>query len=152
MWWLDRFVYLWLLPVLLLCTLGYVGFHANLFLFRVHGLHLLWILSDARNCRLPRRPVLCSPHLPVDQMRVADLVLFFWLGREEENTLVHFHPSVLVKRLLCWLVVRYSLLNVNFSILGIFSNSKALSDFWSLLNDNFVPLFQFSGWKDFELC
>lgn len=87
--WLNRSVHLWLLPVLLLRTLWYVGFHANFFLFRVHGLHLLWLLSDARNCRLPCSPVLCSSHLQVDQMRVADLVsfpfLFCWWGRKRRR-------------------------------------------------------------------
>lgn len=100
MWWLDWSVHLWLLPVLLLRTLRYVGLHANFFLFRVHGLHLLWLLSDARNCRLPCSPVLRSSHLSIDQMRVADLVPFsfvlFFAGegrREHFGSVLSLHFS-----------------------------------------------------------
>jgi len=70
MWWIDRFVYLRILLILLLRTIRHVGFYANLVFLRIHGLHLLRILLNARNSWLPRSPPLCPSHLPVDQMRV----------------------------------------------------------------------------------
>lgn len=99
LWWLNWSVHLWLLPVLLLCALGHVRFHANFILFRVHGLHLLWILSDARNGRLPCSPVFCSSHLPIDQMRVASdrfgLLFFnFFAGEGGREQVGSLYPCV----------------------------------------------------------
>ncbi|CAF2258576.1 unnamed protein product [Brassica napus] len=67
--WVDRFVYLRLLLILLLRTIRHVWIHANIVLLRVHGLHLLRVLLNARDCRLPRCTFLRSSHLPVYQMR-----------------------------------------------------------------------------------
>ena len=63
--------HLWLLLVLLPCTIRYVRFHANIVLLWVHGLHLLWFLSHAWGCRFPCIFILCSSHIPIYQMRVA---------------------------------------------------------------------------------
>lgn len=70
MWWINWPVYLCLLPILLLCPFGYVWLHANLVLLRLHGLHLLWLLSHARDGGFPCCFALCSPHLQVNQVWV----------------------------------------------------------------------------------
>ncbi|ONL95783.1 Transmembrane 9 superfamily protein member 1 [Zea mays] len=57
-----------LLPVLLLCAIRHVWLHADIFLLWLHGLHLLCILLDARDGGLPRRPVLCPPHIQINQV------------------------------------------------------------------------------------
>lgn len=68
--WINWFVYLWILLVLLPCPFRYVWVHANHFLLWIHGLHLLWLLSHAWNCRLSCGLTLCSSHIPVYQVWV----------------------------------------------------------------------------------
>lgn len=63
--WIFR---VWLLSVLLLCTIGYVWLHADLFLLWLHGLHLLCILLDAWDGGLPCCLVLCPPHIQIHQV------------------------------------------------------------------------------------
>lgn len=65
---INRFLCIWLLPVLLLCTIGYVWLHADILLLWLHGLHLLCILLDARDGGLPCRLVLCPPHIQIHQV------------------------------------------------------------------------------------
>lgn len=72
---INRPVHLRLLLVLLLRTVRYVRFHANLFLLRLHGLHLLRFLSHAWGCWFPCIAFLCPSHIPLDQVRVVSL---FW--------------------------------------------------------------------------
>ena len=74
MWRINWFLCLWLLPVLLLCTIGYVWFHADIFLLWLHGLHLLCILLDAWDGWLPRCLVLCPPHIQIHQVRMRCLL------------------------------------------------------------------------------
>ncbi|AQL08195.1 Transmembrane 9 superfamily member 4 [Zea mays] len=57
-----------LLPVLLLCAIGYVWLHADIFLLWLHGLHLLCILLDAWDGGLPCLLVLCPPHIQIYQV------------------------------------------------------------------------------------
>ena len=76
-WGINGSVHLRLLLVLLLWTVRYVGFHANLFLLRIHGLHLLRFLSHARGRWFPCIAFLCPSHIPLNQVRVVSLFWFF---------------------------------------------------------------------------
>ena len=79
MWWINRFIHLCLLLVLLLCAVEYVWFHANLVLLWVHGLHMLWFLSHAWDRRFSRCSVLRPSYLPLNQVRVVyQLVAAFY--------------------------------------------------------------------------
>lgn len=71
LWRFNWSIYIWILLVLLPCSIRHVGLHADIFLLRVHGLHLLWFLPHAWYDWLPCRPLVCSPHLPIHQVRVA---------------------------------------------------------------------------------
>jgi hypothetical protein len=71
LWWINWFVHLWVLHVFLPCKIRYVWFHANLFLFRLYGLHLLWFLPHAWNCRFPSFFNLCQTHIPFRQVWIA---------------------------------------------------------------------------------
>ena len=70
MWWINWHLYLCLLPVLLLCTLRYVWVYANLIFLWLHGLHLLWFLPHAWNCRFPCSFTICASHLSIHQVWV----------------------------------------------------------------------------------
>lgn len=70
LWRFHWLVYLWVLPVLLLCTVRYVRLHADLFLLRVHGLCLLCFLPYAWSCWLSCFFVLCTPHISLHKVRV----------------------------------------------------------------------------------
>lgn len=70
LWWINGYIHICLLLVLLPRKIRYVWFHANLVLLRLHGLHMLWFLSHARDNRIPCISVLCPPYLPFNQMRV----------------------------------------------------------------------------------
>ena len=92
-WWFHRVIYLWLLLILLLCTLRYVRFHANIIFLRLYGLHLLWVLSHAWNRRFSRCTLLCSPYISINQMRVDNVAnsmlapVFFWFRRFSRTTM-----------------------------------------------------------------
>lgn len=99
LWWINWLVHLWLLPVLLLCTIRHVWFHANFVLLRLHGLHLLWLLSHARCCRFPCLAALCPPHIQVHQVWVVVVkpvgkFLLFLLGVKKRSKICFWGHKV----------------------------------------------------------
>lgn len=82
---INRFLCLWVLPLLLLCTFGYVWLHADIFLLWLHGLHLLCILLDAWDGGFPCRLVLCPSHIQIHQVWVSCL-----LEDEEQQSCTRF--------------------------------------------------------------
>lgn len=70
LWWINRLVHLRVLLVLLLRTIRYEWFYADILLFWVHGMHLLWFLSHARDCWFPCISVFRPSHLSVNQVWV----------------------------------------------------------------------------------
>lgn len=69
--WVDWFVYLRVLFILLLCEIRHVWFHANIFLFRLHGLHLLRVLPHAWDCWLPCRSSLRPSHFRLNASKTV---------------------------------------------------------------------------------
>ncbi|RRT48104.1 hypothetical protein B296_00022346 [Ensete ventricosum] len=59
---------IWILLLLLLCTLRHVRVYADIFLFWVHGLHLLRVLPNAWDGWLPCCFALCAPHISIHQV------------------------------------------------------------------------------------
>nr|ABK21063.1 unknown [Picea sitchensis] len=65
MWRINWFVCVWILLLLLLCTIGYDWLHASVILLWIHGLHMLWLLPNAGNCWIPVFFTFCSPYIPI---------------------------------------------------------------------------------------
>lgn len=88
LWWINWVVHLWLLLILLLCTVGYERFHADFLLLWVHGLHLLRFLPHARDSRFPCFSVFCPSHISLNQVWVVkaplpaaeERPLHYWLA------------------------------------------------------------------------
>lgn len=71
LWWINWPIHIWLLFVLLLCTIRYEWFHADIVLLWIHGLHLLWFFPHAWKCRFPSISVFCASHISVNQVWVV---------------------------------------------------------------------------------
>ena len=70
MWRVYWCIHLWVLLILLFCTIRYDWLHANIIFLWVYGLHMLWFFPDAWNCWLPCLFTVCSPHISLNKMRV----------------------------------------------------------------------------------
>ncbi|THF99244.1 hypothetical protein TEA_013124 [Camellia sinensis var. sinensis] len=78
--WINRLVYLWLLLVLLPCTVKYVWIAANIIFLRLHGLCLLRHFSYA--CRAIRLYTLSQFEFLIDEAIINDKNMnFMRIGR-----------------------------------------------------------------------
>lgn len=71
MWRINWCFYLWILCLLLFCTIRYDRLHANIFFLWLHDLHMLWFLPHARNSWFPCFFTVCPPYIPLNKVRVA---------------------------------------------------------------------------------
>lgn len=70
-WWIYELVYLWLLSILLLCTIRHHRLHADLFIFLwLHGCCMACFFPNARNHCFPFCSLLCVPYLLFNQVRM----------------------------------------------------------------------------------
>lgn len=70
LWWINWLIHIWLLLVLLLCTIRYEWFHADIFLLWIHGLHLLWFFPHVWDCWFPSISFFCASHISDNQVWV----------------------------------------------------------------------------------
>lgn len=133
LWWINWLVHLWLLLVLLLCTIRYEWFHADLLLLWIHGMHLLWFLSHAWYCWFPSITIFCSSYISLNQVRVRRKLgmlqvresdLNISLGSKSTLLVLHSANTCINYNVMMWelllFVFHYSLKSLCFTSYRIF--------------------------------